>query len=457
MVVLDNLVVSTALPVIRVDLGASLEELEWTVNAYTLTFAVFLLTGAALGDRFGRKRMFMHRRRDLHGRVRRRGAGAVGRLADRRARGAGLRRRDRHAADADDPERRRPARAARGSRSARGPASPGSRSRWARSSAVPSSTASRGSGSSGSTCPSGSSCCRSRRSCARARARTGRSTSPASRSRAAGCSGSSGASSTATATAGRARGSSARSSAAPSLLAAFVAWELRTPRADAADAVLPQPRVRGGERRVAPHVLRDVRLDLPADPVLPDGAGLLAARVRAARPPLDAHADVRRADRRRALRPDRRAAVDGDRARAAGDRPRAGSPPSRRRPSATRRSSARSSSPASAWGSSSRRSRTSSSRPSGREEEGKASGANNAIREVGGVLGVAVLASIFARYGGYESPETFNDGLVPALWIGAVVVGSGSAARAAHPAQAAAGRGRGRPRGGAPRSAPEAA
>ena len=59
MVVLDNLVVSTALPVIRVDLGASLEQLEWTVNAYTLTFAVFLLTGAALGDRFGRKRMFM--------------------------------------------------------------------------------------------------------------------------------------------------------------------------------------------------------------------------------------------------------------------------------------------------------------------------------------------------------------------------------------------------------------
>jgi EmrB/QacA subfamily drug resistance transporter len=59
MVVLDNLVVSTAIPVIRIDLGASLEELEWTVNAYTLTFAVFLLTGAALGDRFGRRRMLM--------------------------------------------------------------------------------------------------------------------------------------------------------------------------------------------------------------------------------------------------------------------------------------------------------------------------------------------------------------------------------------------------------------
>src|SRR5215510_6973235 len=59
MVVLDNIVVSTAIPVIRVDLGASIEQLEWTVNAYTLTFAVFLLTGAALGDRFGRRRLFL--------------------------------------------------------------------------------------------------------------------------------------------------------------------------------------------------------------------------------------------------------------------------------------------------------------------------------------------------------------------------------------------------------------
>ena len=57
MVTLDNLVVTTALPVIREDLNASLESLEWTVNAYTLTFAVLLLTGAALGDRFGRRLM----------------------------------------------------------------------------------------------------------------------------------------------------------------------------------------------------------------------------------------------------------------------------------------------------------------------------------------------------------------------------------------------------------------
>ena len=59
MVTLDNLVVSTALPVIRTDLHATIQGLEWTVNAYTLTFAVLLLTGAALGDRFGRKRMFV--------------------------------------------------------------------------------------------------------------------------------------------------------------------------------------------------------------------------------------------------------------------------------------------------------------------------------------------------------------------------------------------------------------
>ncbi len=57
MVTLDNLVVTTALPVIHRDLGASLGGLEWTVNAYTLTFAVLLLTGAALGDRFGRRRL----------------------------------------------------------------------------------------------------------------------------------------------------------------------------------------------------------------------------------------------------------------------------------------------------------------------------------------------------------------------------------------------------------------
>ena len=59
MVVLDNLVVNVALPSIHRDLGASIQALEWTVNAYVLAYAVLLLTGAALGDRFGRRRMFI--------------------------------------------------------------------------------------------------------------------------------------------------------------------------------------------------------------------------------------------------------------------------------------------------------------------------------------------------------------------------------------------------------------
>jgi EmrB/QacA subfamily drug resistance transporter len=58
MMALDAMVITTAFATIRADLGASVEALQWTVNAYNLTFAVWLLTGAALGDRFGRRRMF---------------------------------------------------------------------------------------------------------------------------------------------------------------------------------------------------------------------------------------------------------------------------------------------------------------------------------------------------------------------------------------------------------------
>ena len=113
MVVLDNLVVTTALPSIRADLGATIQSLEWTVNAYTLSYAVLLLTGAALGDRFGRRRMFVL------------GLGlftlasAAAALAPTtraliaRARAPGRRRRDRDAADADAARGRVPAREAR--------------------------------------------------------------------------------------------------------------------------------------------------------------------------------------------------------------------------------------------------------------------------------------------------------------------------------------------------------
>ncbi len=78
----------------------------------------------------------------------------------------------------------------------------------------------------------------------------------------------------------------------------------------------------------------------------------------------------------------------------------------------------------------------------GREHEGQASGANNAIRELGGVFGVAVLASVFARYGGYQSGETFVDGLTPALWLGAGVVALGAVAAFAIPTVRAHRRGR---------------
>jgi MFS family permease len=63
-----------------------------------------------------------------------------------------------------------------------------------------------------------------------------------------------------------------------------------------------------------------------------------------------------------------------------------------------------------------------------REEEGQASGANNAIRELGGVFGVAVLASVFSHYGGYGSGQSFADGLQPALYAGAAVVALGALA-----------------------------
>jgi MFS family permease len=136
MVVLDNLVVTTALPSIREDLGATIQSLEWTVNAYTLTFAVLLLTGAALGDRFGRKRMF--------------GIGlGIFTLSSAAA------------ALAPSTEALIAARAVQGPGAAGwcsgcGRASPGSPSRSGRWSAAPSSTASRGTGSSGSTSRSAS-------------------------------------------------------------------------------------------------------------------------------------------------------------------------------------------------------------------------------------------------------------------------------------------------------------
>ena len=106
MVALDVTVVSTALSTIRMHLDASVDQLEWTVNAYGLSFAVLLMTGAALGDRFGRRRLFAARAAAV-----RRGVGRVRachqrRLADRGARRAGGRGGGDRAAVAGAAERR---------------------------------------------------------------------------------------------------------------------------------------------------------------------------------------------------------------------------------------------------------------------------------------------------------------------------------------------------------------
>ncbi|HEX7582741.1 MAG TPA: hypothetical protein VF321_06600, partial [Gaiellaceae bacterium] len=69
------------------------------------------------------------------------------------------------------------------------------------------------------------------------------------------------------------------------------------------------------------------------------------------------------------------------------------------------------------------------------DQEGKASGANNAIREVGGVFGVAVLATIFSRVGGYQSAESFVHGMTTAVSVGAGLVALGALAAALIPSQ----------------------
>jgi hypothetical protein len=60
------------------------------------------------------------------------------------------------------------------------------------------------------------------------------------------------------------------------------------------------------------------------------------------------------------------------------------------------------------------------------DQAGKASGANNAIRELGGVLGVAVLSTVFTSRGGYGSATEFINGLTPAMWVGAAVLAIGA-------------------------------
>ena len=300
MATLDNLVVTTALPVIREDLHATVESLEWTVNAYTLTFAVLLLTGAALGDRFGRRRMLAVGLAIFTVVVRRRRTRAVGRSAHRRACGSGRRRRDHHPADADDPQRgraRQPARSVHRRverhRRPRGRVRAARRRRGRERHLLALDLLAQR--------PD-----RHRPDPARAARGWTRRTGPPPSST---CPGVALASVGLTGIVwGLVRGHG-QGWTSPEIvivprrrrarLRAVRALGAAHGGADAADALLPEPRLHARERRVPADVLRDVRLDLPAVAVLPDRAGLLAARLGPAHPPVDDHADVRRADRRR--------------------------------------------------------------------------------------------------------------------------------------------------------------
>ena len=367
MTTLDNLVVTTALPVIRDDLHAEPERPR--VDGQRLHVD---LRRAADHRRRARRPLraapdVRDRARDLHRRLGRRGTGAEHRRADRRACAPGPRRGDRDAAHADDPERRRPGRAprARARRLGRHQR-PGRRDRPAR----------RRRGRPGHLLavdllaqradrarpdPARAHC-----ACARAAARTMRSTCPGLALASLGLFG---------LVWGLVRGNQVGWASAeivgaivrrPARSGAVRALGAPRPGADAAAALLPQPDLHCRERRLAADVLRDVRLDLPPGAVLPDRPGLHAAPGRAADPAVDGDADLRRPDRRSALRPDRRAPADGrsgSGCRRPGSR---GSRASRRRRRPTASSSCRSSSRVSGWRCTSRRSRTSSSRPCGR-------------------------------------------------------------------------------------------
>ena len=321
MVTLDNLVVTMALPSIRLDLGASIEDLEWTVNAYTLSFAVLLLTGAALGDRFGRRRLF-----------------AIGLGIFTLASAA--------AALAPNVETLIAARAVQGL----GGAIVTPLTLTILSAAVPPAKRGLALGAWGGigglgvalgpviggavveglswqwifwlNVPIGLVLV------PLAWNRLKESYGPDSRLDLPGL----GLASIGLfgIVLGLVRGNAVGWGSFEILgsitlglafLAAFVLWELRTRSADAPDAVLPEPDVRGDQRRIPVHVLRDVRLDLPARAVPADGAGVLPARSRDQDAAVDGDADLHRSAGRRSLGPDRRAAPDGDGPRAAGDRP----------------------------------------------------------------------------------------------------------------------------------------
>src|SRR5215472_2527670 len=316
---LDNLVVTTALPSIREHLHASLEGLQWTVNAYTLTFAVLLLTGATLGERYGRKRMF----------VAGLGLFTAGSAAAALAPGVGWLIAARAVqgvgaailipltltllSAAVPPQRRGLALGAWGAVGglaiAIGPlvggaVVEGASWQWIFWLNVPIGIA---------LLPiAWTRLTESREPAGPARPRPGQPGAARHRLR---C------------------GAWQRPRLDQShRAAAHGGWRpapgglhrlgTARPRAHAPAPAVPQPRVQHDQRRLAADVLRDVRLDLPAGPVPPGRPGLQPAAGRPAHAAVDRHAGAGRAHRRRAVGPDRRPPAAGDRACPAGDRPR---------------------------------------------------------------------------------------------------------------------------------------
>src|SRR6516165_4155074 len=292
---LDNLVVTTALPSIRAHLHASLAGLQWTVNAYTLTFAVLLLTGATLGDRFGRRRVFVIGRGVFTaGSAAAALAPGIGWLIAARAfQGVG-------AAilipltltllsAAVPPARRGLALGAWGAVGglaiAIGPlvggaVVEGASWQWIFWLNVPIGIA---------LLPF-------------AWARLTESRGAASRL-------------------DLHDGAAADGDRRPAR-GGVPGLGNAGPRAHAPAAAVPQPRVHRDQRGLAADVLRDVRLDLPDSAVPAGRPGLQPAAGRNPYAAVDRHAGARRADRGLAVGPDRRPAAAGDRARPAGDRPR---------------------------------------------------------------------------------------------------------------------------------------
>ena len=443
MVTLDNLVVTTALPSIRADLGASLEALEWTVNAYTLAFAVLLLTGAALGDRFGRRRMF------LVGLGIFTAASALAALAP--STGALI------AARAIQGARRaivtpltltllsrglpRPASAASPSAIWSGVtglvrrARPAGRRRGRRGPRLAVRVLDQRAG-------------RPRAHAARRprpgrepRARAARSTSPGVALGASACWASSSASSAAT-RAGWAhllvrriagspapRCSSPSSSRSPARTTPMLPTRFFRSRAFTATNAVSLAMYFGmfGSIFFLAQVFQTAQ-------------GYFGAGGRPADAAVDGHADLRRPARGRPVGPDRRAPADGHRAHAAGDRDRV----DRHRAQGRLTPCTWKLDPRVRDG---RRRHGAGVRP-GRHavlcvrpfprRPGQASGATNAIREVGGVMGVAILAAVFAGAGSTPPPPGLIAGVQPALWVGAAVLAAGALAALLVPGSGAA-------------------